>query len=189
MAASPGGDRAGSIAAWGARSVWRILHWRGETDEAIKAYEHALQLNPNCAQHFYGVVLTIAGRPLDGLGVLQRSVRLDPFFNPMLLGAFGHCYIMLRNDRAALAPLRECAARAPRWRPAFVWLAAACMRLDLVNEARTAAARVLDIEPDFSIEAWRRLHPYRDLTGAERIYGALRAAGLPDRPSTSMRRD
>jgi adenylate cyclase len=166
-----------------------ILHWRGETDEAIKAYEHALELNPNSAQHFYGQVLAIAGRPLDGLGVLQRSMRRDPFFNPMLLGALGHCYIMLGNDRAALAPLRECAARAPRWRPAFVWLAAACIRLNLVNEAHTAAARVLDIQPNFSIEAWRRLHPYRDLTGAERMYEALGAAGLPDRSSTSVRRD
>jgi TolB-like protein len=166
-----------------------ILHWRGETDEAIKAYEGALELNPNSAQHIYGHVLAIAGRPLDGLRVLQRSMRLDPFFNPMLLGQLGHCYIMLGNERAALAPLRECAARAPRWRPTFVWLAAACMRLDLVNEARAAAARVLDIEPNFSIDAWRHLHPYRDSTGPERLYEALRAVGLPDRPSTSMRRD
>ena len=167
----------------------RILHWRGETDEAIKAYEHALELNPNSAQHFYGVVLAIAGRPLDGLGILQRSMRLDPFFPPMLLGGLGHCYIMLGNDSAALAPLRECVARAPRWRPAHVWLAAACMRLNLVNEARAAAACVLDIDPNFSIDAWRHLHPYRDSTSPERIYEALRAVGLPDRPSTSMRRD
>ena len=163
-----------------------ILHWRGETDEAIRAYERALELNPNSVQFFYGHVLSIAGRPLDGLGVLQRSMRLDPFFNPMLLGLLGHCYIMLGNERSALAPLRECAARAPRWRPVFVWLAAACMRLDLVNEARAAAARVLDIEPNFSIDAWRRLHPYRDLIGPERIYEALRAAGLPDRSSISI---
>jgi TolB-like protein len=163
-----------------------ILHWRGEADEAIRAYERALELNPNSAQFFYGHVLAIAGRPLDGLAVLQRSMRLDPFFPPMLLGQLGHCYIMLGNERAALAPLRECAARAPRWRPAFVWLAAACMRLDLVNEARAAGARVLDIEPHFSIDAWRRLHPYRDLKGPERMYEALRAVGLPDRSSTSF---
>ena len=166
-----------------------ILHWRGETDEAIKAYERALELNPNSPQYFYGQVLSIAGRPLDGLGVLQRSMRLDPFFPPMLLGQLGHCYIMLGNDRAALAPLRECAARAPRWRPAHVWLAAACMRLNLVNEARAAAACVLDIDPNFSIDAWRHLHPYRGSTGPDRLYEALRAVGLPDRPSTSMRRD
>jgi adenylate cyclase len=165
-----------------------ILHWRGETDEAIKAYERALELNPNSAQYFYGHVLSIAGRPLDGLGVLQRSMRLDPFFNPMLLGILGHCYILLGNDKGALAPLRECAARAPRWRPAYVWLAAACMRLNLADEARAAAARVLDIDPDFSINAWRRLHPYRDLTGPERIYDALGAVGLPDRSPTTMRR-
>jgi TolB-like protein/tetratricopeptide (TPR) repeat protein len=163
-----------------------ILHWRGEAEEAIRAYERALELNPNSAQFFYGHVLSIAGRPLDGLAVLQRSMRLDPFFNPMLLGQLGHCYLMLGNERAALAPLRECAARAPRWRPAFVWLAAACMRLDLVNEARAAAARVLDIEPNFSIDAWRRLHPYRDLKGPERMYKALRAVGLPERSSTSF---
>jgi TolB-like protein len=166
-----------------------ILHWRGETDEAIKSYERALELNPNSALYFYGHVLSIAGRPLDGLGVLQRSMRLDPFFNPMLLGLLGHCYIMLGNERRALAPLRECAARAPRWRPVHVWLAAVCMHLNLAQEARAAAARVLDIEPNFSIDAWRRLHPYRDLIGPERIYMALRALGLPDRSSASIRRD
>lgn len=163
-----------------------ILHWRGETDEAIKAYQRALELNPNSAQFIYGHVLAIAGRPLDGLGVLQRSMRLDPYFNPMLLGQLGHCYIMLGDESGALAPLRECAARAPRWRPAFVWLAAACMRLNLVDEAHAAAARVLDIQPSFSIDAWRRLHPYRDLIGSERIYEALRAVGLPDRASASI---
>ena len=163
-----------------------ILHWRGETDEAIKSYERALELNPNSAQFFYGHVLAIAGRPLDGLGVLQRSMRLHPFFNPMLLGQLGHCYIMLGNERAALAPLRECAARAARGRPTVVWLAAACMRLGLVDEAHAAATRVLEIEPNFSIDAWRRLHPYRDLKGPERMYEALRAVGLPDRSSTSI---
>ena len=131
---------------------------------------------------------------VDFRNMQLRTFAIDPRhvfvdFDQQPLGSASHCYIMLGNDRAALAPLWECAARAPRWRPAFVWLAAACMRLDLVNEARAAAARVLDIEPDFSIHAWRRLHPYRDSTGPERLYEALRAVGLPDRPSTSMRRD
>ena len=68
-----------------------------------------------------------------------------------------------------------------RKRGVFVWLAAACMRLNLVTEARAAAARVLEIQPDFSIRAWRRLHPYRDLAGAERMYEALSEVGLLDR--------
>jgi len=165
-----------------------ILHWRGETDEAIKAYERALELNPNSALFLWSGLVD-CGRALDGLRVLQRSMRLDPFFPPMLLGHLGHCYIMLGNDKSALAPLRECVARAPRWRPAHVRLAAACVQLNLVNEARTAAARVLDIDPNFSIDAWRHLHPYRDQAGPERIYDALRAVGLPDRPPASLRRD
>jgi hypothetical protein len=60
------------------------------------------------------------------------------------------------------------------------------MRLGLVDEAHAAATRVLEIEPDFSIDAWRRLHPYRDLKGPERMYEALRAVGLPDPSSTSI---
>ena len=128
----------------------------------------------------YGHALSIAGRPNDGLAVLQRSMRLDPFFNPILLGWLGHCYIILRNERAALAPLRECVARATRWRPGYVWLAIACIRLELVSEARAAAARVLDLDPKFTVAAWRRIHHYRDLRDIERMYDALREAGLPD---------
>ena len=45
-------------------------------------------------------------------------MRLDPLFHPMPLDHLGHCYVMLGNDKAALAPLRECVARALRWRPA-----------------------------------------------------------------------
>jgi adenylate cyclase len=116
-------------------------------------------------------------------------MRLDPFFSPILLSLLGHCYIMLGNERGALAPLRECAARAACFRPVHVWLAVACMRLNLVNEAHAAAARVLEIDPNFTVDAWRRLHPYRDLTGPERMYEALREVGLPDRSSPGMRND
>jgi hypothetical protein len=63
-------------------------------------------------------------------------------------------------------------------------MAKVAMRLGHVSEARAAATRILDIEPNFSIEAWRRLHPHRDLAGPERIYEALRAVGLRDRPES-----
>ena len=80
VAACSGGDGAGSIAARSPCCVRKPLHWRDETDEAIKAFEHALELNCNSARYFYGHVLSIASRDAaHGVAVLiQASPSAKP---------------------------------------------------------------------------------------------------------------
>lgn len=153
--------------------------WKHELDEAVASYQRAQELNPSIADGHHGHVLCIAGLPQDGLKALLRARLLDPFHPPMLLGWLGHCHLMLDQPEQALVVLRECVIRAPGWRPAHVWRAAACAHLGLHDEARTAAACVIDLDPLFTVADWQRMHGYRDLRQAETIARGLVRIGLP----------
>jgi adenylate cyclase len=164
-----------------------VLIWRRQPERAVSSYERALALNPSFADGRFGPVLTIAGRAADALAFLRRVMRMDPFFTPMLFGWLGHAHVMLDENEAAVERLRECAARVPGWRPAHVWLAAACTRLGRHDEARAAASAVLAVDPGFSISGWRAMHAYCDATAAERLYASLAVAGLPELPRRQNR--
>lgn len=154
--------------------------WKHELDEALMSYRHAQELNPNFADGHHGHALGIAGLAEAGLKELLRARLLDPFHPPMLLGWLGHCHLLLDQPEQALVALRECAMRAPGWRPAHVWRAAACVLLGLRDEAREAAACVFDIDPRFTVAAWQRMHGYRDARRASIIARSLVRAGLAD---------
>jgi adenylate cyclase len=153
--------------------------WKHEFDEAVQSYRRTQELNPSFADGHHGHVLSVAGLAEEGLKALLRARLLDPFHPPMLLGWLGHCHLMLDQPEQALVALRECAMRAPGWRPGHVWRAAACAQLGLHDEARAAAACVVDIDPRFTVAAWQRMHGYRDERRASVVARGLVGAGLP----------
>ena len=156
------------------------LLWRHEIARSLEAFARAAELNPNMADGRHAQALVIAGRPRDAITVLRRAMRIDPYCSPMWHAYLGHAHLMLDEPEAALGPLRVCTAQLPGRRKAFVWLAAACERLGMTEEARHAAASVLRIAPGFSIGADNRLHGYLDRCAAERMYASLRRLGLPE---------
>jgi len=153
--------------------------WKHELDGAVMSYRRAQELNPSFADGHHGHTLGIAGLAEDGLKSLLRVRLLDPFHPPMLLGWLGHCHLLLDQPEQALVVLRECAMRAPGWRPAHVWRAAACALLGMEGEARTAAACVTEIDPRFTVADWQRMHGYRNTRRASIIARSLVRAGLP----------
>jgi Flp pilus assembly protein TadD len=87
----------------------------------------------------------------------------------------------LHQYAEALAPLRECAARAPNMRIGHLWLAAACAQLDLLDEARKAAAEVLRIEPQWTnLGTGAAIYVFKRAEDAEHFFDGLRKAGLAD---------
>jgi adenylate cyclase len=156
-----------------------VQMWKHELDEAVRSYRRAQELNPSFADGHNGHVLSIAGLAEEGLKALLRARLLDPFHPPMLLGYLGHCHLMLDQPEQALVALRECAMRAPGWRPGHVWRAAACGQLGLHDEARVAAACVVDIDPRFTVATFQGQHGYRDERRASIITRGLVRAGLP----------
>jgi len=61
---------------------------------------------------------------------------------------------------------------------AHLVLASCYAELGREEEARAAAAEVLRINPNFSLEVWRQMIPFKDPAELERYLAGLRKAGL-----------
>jgi Flp pilus assembly protein TadD len=93
----------------------------------------------------------------------------------------GLAFFTLRQYSQALPLLRETVSRAPKLRAAHTWLAATLGQLGQLDEARAAAAEVLRITPDWTINGIaRRLAVFKNSHDAEHYFEGLRKAGLPE---------
>jgi adenylate cyclase len=119
------------------------LHWRYRRSEALAAFERAFALNPNLADGRYSLILTHSGRATEGIQVMQKFMRLDPFHSPIYFGWLGNAQYLLGQYDAAYQTLSVVASRQPQHRPTQVWFAAAAAQVDRHDKAKMAAARVI----------------------------------------------
>ena len=120
---------------------------------AFAAFEAALAVSPSTALAYIlgSVVLGWAGEAERAIEWGERGMRLSPF-DPWAFGAFhslmlGH---FLRGRHAeALGPAYKAVQSNPGHSISYMLLAAALARLGRLAEARTAAARVLELQPGF----------------------------------------
>jgi TolB-like protein len=150
---------------------------------AFAAFEAALALSPSTALAWIlgSVVAGWAGQAERAIDWSERGLRLSPFdpwafaaYDAQALGHFGRD----RYAEAANAAYRSNLAN-PAHSITWVQLAASLATLGRVEEARAAAACVLELQPAFRIN--------RQFAGvacapelAAKLGKALRAAGLPD---------
>ena len=157
-----------------------VLQWKKQLHDALASFRRAVELNPNQYPFGYGGALTYAHRAEEAVAVVERTMRLDPFHSPALFSFLALARYMLGQDEVAVEALRTCVRRAPNFRPAFIFLAAASARLGRLDEARAAAVEVMRIEPGFRISTWMERRPFVDRKDAEHCLEDLRKAGLPE---------
>jgi TolB-like protein/tetratricopeptide (TPR) repeat protein len=150
---------------------------------AFTALEAALAISPSSALTYIlgSVMLGWSGEADRAIEWSKRGMRLSPF-DPWAFAAFdaqamGHFHRGRYND-ACRAAYRSVQAN-PRHSITYVQLAAALAKLGRLNEAKVAAARVLELHPTFRFS--------RQFSGvncapalAASLGDALRAAGLPE---------
>jgi len=150
---------------------------------AFTALEAALAINPSSALTYIlgSVILGWSGEAERAIQWSERGMRLSPF-DPWAFAAFdaqamSH-FLRGRYDEANRAAYRSVQAN-PAHSITYVQLAATLAKLGRLEEARAAAARVLELHPTFRYS--------RQFAGvncapalAEALGEALRAAGLPE---------
>ncbi|HMM90635.1 winged helix-turn-helix domain-containing protein [Bradyrhizobium sp.] len=153
----------------------------GDFAAAIEMVDRAVALNPNSsmAWGYRGTTCLIAGRPEDALQSLGRSMRLSPL-DPMLynLQAFmAVAFINLRRFDDAVAAAETALHKKPNFMLTHRCLVAALAHLGRHSEAKQAAVRLLEHEPDFRMSIWAdRTRQWPTALLAE----GLRKAGLPE---------
>ena len=154
-----------------------------DREAAFAALEAALAISPSSALTFIlgSVILGWSGEAERAIEWSERGMRLSPFdswaFAAFDAQAMSHL-LRGRYDKACRAAYRSVQAN-PAHSITYVQLAAALARLGKLEEARAAAARVLELHPGFRFG--------RQFAGvncapalAEALGGALRIAGLPE---------
>jgi adenylate cyclase len=153
---------------------------KGQYDLAIAEAQRAVMLAPNWALNYaaLGIVLRQAGKPGDAIESIEKGIRLDPHFAAYTSATLGMAYYLAGRYDEALTTLKRHLARYPTNPTARLYLAATYSETSQEDAARAEAAEILRVNPQFSLEVWRQRTPFKDHAAQERLFNALRKAGL-----------
>ena len=153
-----------------------------DRDAARQAFDAALAVSPSCALAYLlgSIVAVFAGDTERTVDWGEQAMRLSPL-DPMAYGtlfamSLGH---LAQGEYVAAADAANRTFQSnPYWSTAHFMLAATHARLGRTDAARASAARVLELQPEFTISgtiATFDIHP----SVAEPLSEALALAGLP----------
>jgi adenylate cyclase len=154
----------------------------GDFPAAFTALNRALRLHPNS-------VLTLnrlawvhchANDPEPAVALWERAIRLSPLDPSMgaMLAGLGTAHLLAQRNAQALPLLQRAVQEAPNFLTTHRFLIYALIRLGRLDEARAAAARLLEIRPGYRVGSISTAL-YSPAFMEERRQSEL-AAGLPE---------
>ena len=160
-----------------------IYLMKKEHDRAIAEAKRAIALDPNGADAYYrlGSALIWAGRPEDAIAPLEKAIRINPIAPAGYFRNLGRGYRDTGRYEEAISKFTKAISRAADSPIAHFELAATYSLAGRAEEARAEVEEILKIEPSASIEVVKRI-PFRNQTDRDRMFDAMRKAGLPEPP-------
>jgi adenylate cyclase len=164
-------------------AYWALIFanlWMRRHDEAIRAGESALAINPNDAEGYnaLGLILHYVGRSDEALSCFERAMALNPLAPGMWLHFQGQAYYQLGRYEEAAAVLKRRIFRTPETDASRVLLAATYGQMGRFDEAREQWREALRVNPDYSLEHRRKVLPYKNPADFEAVVEGLRKAGV-----------
>jgi adenylate cyclase len=158
-----------------------LAYMVGDCESAIEMADRAVALNPNSQQAWgcRGWVYRFAGLPEEAVRSFERAIRMspvDPQLHQPLVG-IGMALIELGRLDEAIVAAKKARRQSPSYGAAYRCLASAFAHLGRDAEAREAAARLLEVDPEFTIDTWMARGGQ---TNAKLLIEGLRKAGLPE---------
>ncbi len=151
-------------------------------EEAIAAGERSIDLGPNVAESYVMLALTLsyAGKPEKGVALIDKAMRLSPFYHDNWLGVLANGYRMLGRYEESIALEHGRLKRNPENFYSDFRLAVLYMELGREQEARAHVAEAIKKNRNLSLRQIRFCEPYQDEKYLERYLDDLRKAGLPE---------
>jgi adenylate cyclase len=153
----------------------------GDCEWEIEMADRAVALNSNSftAWNGRGWVYRIAGIPEEAIRSLERAMRMSPV-DPRLhltFAGMAMALVELRRFDEAIVAGKKAQRQNPSYSAAYRCLASAFAHLGRDAEAREAAARLLELDPGFTISTWIARGGQ---SNAKLMIEGLRKAGLPE---------
>jgi pentatricopeptide repeat protein len=149
-------------------------------EKGIAEAERAVTLEPNSVDAYIqlGSNLTWAGRPAEAIPILQKAMRLSPIPPHLCLLFLASCYGKTGQYEEAITLYRKILQKEPNQLIAQLGLTVTLMKVGKEDEARAEAAKVLRIDPKFSVNSYTKVLPFKDQSEKDKYINALRKAGL-----------
>ncbi|HML14307.1 MAG TPA: BTAD domain-containing putative transcriptional regulator [Xanthobacteraceae bacterium] len=161
------------------------LAWKKDFEQAVHFFDRSLRLNPNVAYIWALSAPTYCyiGKPEEALWRLGRYrylVPFDPYFG-FFENAYAMAYLFKRDyERAAVVGRRVVKAN-PDFVNGYKPLIAALGHLCRRDEAAPYLDKLLSLEPDFTIERFRKVYPFKVAEDCDNYCRGLLLAGIPKR--------
>jgi len=165
------------------RLLGMVFLLRNQYDKAIIEAQKAVELSPNSAidNFFMGMVLRFVGRYDEAILYLEKAIRLNPVTPIMYMNNLAFAYAFSGKYEKAIPLWNKAIKRNPDYLFAYCGLTYAYHMSGNETEARAAAAEVLRIKPNYSVERDAgKANPFKDADLRKRFLDAQRKAGLPD---------
>lgn len=160
----------------GYRELGVVKLYSRQFDESIEFHEKAEALSPQHANVIasYADTLVQASRPDAGLRKIETALHLNPFApDEYFWTAAGACYSLAQYDQA-LAYIER--MRDPT--PAFRLAAASYGMLGNRKKASQYVRKTYEIHPDFELDKWMAIVPFREEWQKTHYGEGLRKAGF-----------
>jgi adenylate cyclase len=153
----------------------------GDSESEIEMADRAVALNPNSftAWNCRGWVYRSAGLPDEAVRSFERAIPMSPI-DPLLHATFvgmGYALIELRRFDEAIVAGKKARRQNSSYVGAYRCLASAFAHFGRDAEAREAAARLLEVDPNFTISTFIARGGQ---SNAKLLIEGLRKAGLPE---------
>jgi TolB-like protein/lipopolysaccharide biosynthesis regulator YciM len=160
----------------GYAGVGFVSLYQKKHDASIKAYQRALQLNPNDADVISDLADTYAhsGCSAEAVELLKKAMHLNPFYPDEYLWNLGGAYYNLKQYQDAIDAVDQMNNPTEGCRI----LAASYAQLGQLDIARIHARKTLEAHPDFSLQQWQAMMPDKYEEDSMAFAEGLRKAGL-----------
>jgi TolB-like protein len=158
--------------------------WKKDFDAAIRYYDRSLRLNPNLA--FIWALSAPAycyiGEPIVALERLKRYRDLAPF-DPYFWfeGAYALAYLFKGDYEQAVLVGRGAVKSNPSFSAGYKPLIAALGHLRRADEAKPYIAKLLSLEPHFTVAHFGKTYAIKRVQDRKRYMRGLLLAGVPAR--------
>ena len=168
---------------WAHIALGHLAFSRRQTDESVRHFQAALDLNPNfaAAHGFLGFALALAGRSDEAITHCEQAIRMsprDPLNSFFFTGISVAHYLAGRYIEAV-----KWGRQVLQLRPGVIGghriLCASLAQAGQIEEARAAMSVLRQLQPNLSIAWVKQSVPYTS-GPMERFLEGLRKAGLTD---------
>jgi TolB-like protein/cytochrome c-type biogenesis protein CcmH/NrfG len=159
--------------------------WKKDFDAAVRYYDRSLRLNPNLAFIWALSAPTYCwiGEPAAALQRLNRYRDLAPSdpYSCMFEAAYAVAYFFKGDYEQAVLVGRGAVKALPDFSAGYKPLIASLGHLRRAEEAKPYIAKLLSLEPHFTVERHAKTYPFMRASDRRRYMRGLLLAGVPAR--------